>query len=108
MVEGFHQSRPDQSLGVHDGIRKTAKFVRRYTVGIRGVDHDLALPVRSLGKLIFHPKGDGQDDDPGLERVLQRARGHRRPNRLGIRRDHLGRPAACSFHLKVAAPSPLR
>ena len=107
MVEGLHQSRADQSSGVHDGRRKPAELVRRYAVSIRGVDHDLAVPVRSLGKLILQSEGNGQDNDVGLERVLQRTRGHCRTNRLGLRYDRLGRPPARHGHLNVLAGFPL-
>jgi hypothetical protein len=65
------------------------------------VDHNLASPVRSLGELILQPERDGQDDNLGFERVLQRARGHRRSDRLGLRRDRLGRPPARHGHLNV-------
>jgi hypothetical protein len=65
------------------------------------VDPNLASPVRSLGELILQPERDGQDDNLGFERILQRARGHRRSNRRGSRRDRLGRPPARHGHSNV-------
>jgi hypothetical protein len=103
MVEGLHQSRTDQSLGVHDGRRKTAEFIQRHAVGVGGVDHDLALPVRGLGELIVQPGRDSQDNNLGPERVLQRMRGHRRPDSRRSRCDSLRWPSGRHGDLKVFA-----
>ena len=97
MVEGFAEP---QSLGVHDGRRKTPSS-SGVPVGIGGVDHDLASPVRSFGELILQPKGDGQDEIWALSASFSELAVTVGPIALACGAIDLGRPAARYGHLKV-------
>jgi len=104
MVECLSRFRAREGLGYHYGGREVAQLLQTDTVRVRYVDHDLAPPILSvLRDFLLRSERNSQNDDVGLDRVLQRLGDDCLPDRLCDRRERFGQPPACYRHFEFFA-----